>query len=212
MTKRALFLILLGVLCASTALAAQNKQLVFAVNGKVASGEFEAHIPYDNSIGYVDLYFSPQPLDNGRMGYSVDIYWNDGSFHEIYGQVSPGAIDQTAGWGPIQVNITYDSFIDPAGSDHEAFSSLVGTLTLYTGPGSDNIVQTGNTTEVYTREDGSTLNIDFKGVRTEQDATFEGTFGATSGSYTLSVEGPNPDADMQVFAGTFRVIETPPTE
>lgn len=215
MTKKAVFLFLLAVLCASTALAAQEKQLVYALNGKAAGGTFYANIVYDSSYGYVQLNFEPKPLDDGTLGYNVTITWIDGSFHQIYGLVPASAIKPMTGlWGPIQVNITYDAFIDPDGIDYEAFSSLVGTLSLYKGLGSGYSTQTGNYTEVYTREDGSTDTRTFKGLKTQQSATFAGTFGATSGSYTLSAEWPYPFAIASMFiqVGTMREIETPPTE
>ena len=207
MTKRAVFLILLAVLCSSAALAAPKNQNVFTLTGQFAAGGFNTTIPLsDGGTGRVNLYFSPQPLADGTWGYYVDILWNDGSTHEIYGLVSAGVVKSKGPWGPVQLNITHSVFIDPQGIDQDKFASLVGTLTAYKGPGSSYTIMTGRRSMVSTGLDGTTqYSQSFKGTMASQSATFEGTFGTTSGSFLISEEGPNPNPYITVYVGNMNV-------
>lgn len=209
MTKRAVFLILLAVLCASAALAGPKNQDVYTLNGQVAGGDFEATVDLleGGGTGTVSLFFHPEPLEDGTWSYYVDIGWPGGS---IRGLVSANAIRPIRPWGPVQLNITHSSFIDPEGIGEQNFSSLVGTFTVYTGPGSQNLVVVGTFKQTFTDEDGNQYFMSLKGTMTQQDATFEGTLGTNEGSYLISVEGPNPQAYLSVEVGTIRETSEPP--
>lgn len=212
MRKRALFLVLLSALFASAALAAPQDQETRSLNGRIVACGFNASIPLEGgAFGHIDLYLNPVLLPDGTRDYFARIYWYDGSDHEIFGRL-PASIFKLKGvWGPVEVNVTYDAFIDPSGSDHAAFSSLEGTFTVYTGPGSLKMVQTGSRTEVYTHIDGGTETYTLKGINTLQSATFEGMFLTSGGdSYAISMEGPFPLANIQALAGTMRDVITPP--
>lgn len=211
MRKRAVFLVLLGAIFASVALAAPKDRDTSSLSGKFAGGGFFASITLDGGMGSVNLSFNPEPLPDGRWGYYAHIDWYDGALHEIYGLVPASTINFKGVWGPIQVNITHDAFIDPSGSDPAAFSSLEGTFTVYTGPGSGNIVQTGSYTGVRTEIDGGADTMTLKGIRTDQSATFEGMILTSGGdSYAISVEGFYPNAHINVSAGTTKSVLTPP--
>lgn len=208
MTKRALFLILMGMLCASVAMAGKkNSQGIFTLNGTLAGANiYNANLTLEGGgSGYMDFWLQPAPLEDGSLGYYAEIDWYDGvSWGEIYGSVPASVITPSKTlWGPIQVNITYASFINPEGSYPANFSSLTGTFTPYTGSGSEKMTENGNQIQTTKLSDGTTqLEYSFKGMQTDQSAAFDGTFATNEGSFTVAVDGPSQGADMFVQVGT----------
>lgn len=210
MMKRAMFLILAGMLCASVALAGKKGQQTFTLNGKSAGAGFlGANLTSESGAsGYLNVNIEPEPLHDGSWSYYADISWNDGiSSGDICGHVPASVIKGGVG-GPITVNFTYNSFIDlDACSNYPTeFSSLTGTFTLYTGPLSSKHSSTGNYTETKTLPDGTReIERSFKGMRTQESASFQGTFGDNHGSFTVAVDGSSGVAEISVEVGTATV-------
>jgi hypothetical protein len=214
MTKRAVFLFLLGVLCVSTALAGTKRHVQYKLDGKTAGGVVYADLPGSGG-GHVRFAFSPAPLPDGSPGYEADVYWTEDGItnHEISGLVPASAVNAKGVGGPITVNITTALFYDVPGSpfqDSGDFVSLAGTFTAYTGVGSSTDGQNGRSYQTETLLDGSTETQSFNGTVKYQSATFEGTLVALSGTYDLSVQGPFPNAVLFVQVGTMTDIITTP--
>lgn len=214
MTKRALFLILTGMLCASVALAGKtNNQRTFTLNGQWPGADlyFSSLTSESGGSGYFNAHMYPEQLEDGSMGYYAKIGWNDGiSSGEICGHVPASAVKSKGLWGPIQVNISQDSFTDSDSCiwsvNPTDFHSLTGTFTVYTGPGSSKTVETGTYTWSETLPDGTPkIEESFKGASTDQGASFQGTFVDNNGPFTVAVDGASGGAEMFVQVGTMTV-------
>lgn len=212
MLKRALFVIILGALCVGTALAGTTRDVTYNLTGKQPGASFSTY------IGGVDVNVNidPDVLPDGSAGYDVDIEWEDPSVHDIHGLVLPSAISFTSLSNPLQVNISKDSFYQTGnnptgyGDGVAEFTSLVGTFTPYTSPGSYKQGQTGKSWGTQTHPDGSQDIFTTTGSYEQISATFEGTLSVTGGPYSLTVTGPNPNGSMTVVVGTQRDITTTP--
>lgn len=229
MTKRALYLILAGMLCASVALAGQTNS--FSLGGQYPNGSFMAFTTdSQQDLNWtVQMDFNPIQLPDGTVCYLVQVSWliqspdNPSIYAQRYvdGFVPLSAITAKGPWGPVQVNITHDSFITTTGDNPPSptgniddFASLVGTFTPYTGPGSDTTTTKGTSTETQVLQGvgGDTITLTFNGVSTTEDATFTGTFGTTEGTQDISVEPPPSagTASLTVQVGTMIQTITPP--
>ena len=90
------------------------------------------------------------------------------------------------------------------------FASLVGTVTPYTGDGSETSVQSGKYLDTKTNPDGSQVIFKFNGTKTQQSATFEGTLETMGGAtYNLSLQTPNSSDYMFIQVGIETVTDIP---
>lgn len=212
MAKRAAFLLVLGMLCVSTALPEKRRQVEYKLDGTVAAASL--FTGYGGPGGFAYLYLSPFPVPDGGWAYLAEIYWNDGSGHEIYGFVPASVVRSQGPWGPLHVNITNASFYEVEEApltDTGGFISLEGTFTAYTGLGSGTRVSSGRLTETLTHLDGSKEIRSSNGTNAYQDAAFEGTLVTTSSTVDLLAQGPDRAATISILAGTVvHVLVAPP--
>jgi hypothetical protein len=224
MTKRAVFLFLLGVLCVSTALAGTKRQVIYNLDGKTAGANFYTSLPGLTGSS-LNFYLTPAPLPDGSWGYEANINWYEGTgctpagtdtcYHEIYGQLPASAVSAKGLQGPITVNITNDTFYIVPGSpfgDDGAFISFEGTFTAYTGPGSGSGGASGRNYATQIHLDGSTETQSFNGTGKGQSAAFEGTFVSSTpnGTYDISLPGASNSSSFFVQVGTMQDIMTAP--
>lgn len=215
MIKRALFLILTGMLCAGVALAGKpNTQGGFTLNGTQPSVNLNnTNFNIEGGgVGQVSISLNATALPDGSMGYYADIWWNYGgsNYYWIDGYLPASVVTLPKGpQGPVQVNITYASFIpvtnvSPVGNNYSDFSSFTGTFTVYTGPNSQQSTTNGLYTDSFKLGDGTTLLSEtFKGTTTTNSANFDGTLDTDEGSFTVTSNGSTGvDNQISVSVGT----------
>lgn len=210
MTKKAVFLFLLGVLCVGTALAGTKTQVVYNLDGTIPGFDLHVDLP-KTSGGCIHVHLEPDQLQNGSYFFHAIIIWSEGGrdgYHEINGPVPSSVLKGGVG-GPLKLNITYDSFTDPQGEDFAAFSGIEGTFTAYTGPGAYAEFNNGVGGATFTNEDGTSNTVFINnGTYRDQSASFDGTFYLMGTFYDLSVPGPSGGAETFVQKGRMTEITT----